>query len=483
MKSTGARYLRCRTPLKVVLLVAVCNVLNVALLSTLLAKNSRGRNSKAQRDAFEVRLETEHDFKTKMEQAGIPCQHWVDGERRLVDDLPWVMLTTSWWNSTGQRSLSHDSLRDMQASPNLYYQALARAYVAGNLSQAAKLLSPFTDGLDSWPAVAFFENAVVFPEGHVRNDSVSFQGKGCGPFESRSLPDEDPPRFKVVATIAHFWGTGYYHFVCENLVRLPLILPVVESFHGAKLHVNGMPGFVIEFLEAIGIQRSQVIDGVVAADLALVPEPVPCGNPPAVMLNLLRRTLVRRVLAKARPPSAACELLVVKRKTGRAISNHDQLVSALNASFSACRVDVHTGEESVVEQLHMFRRATVVVAPHGAGLANLMACRARTLVMEFMTAGRDVNICYMSMALKLGLHYAMLTVPGSTHGEPMTVDVERSISFLQALPTDNDRRAADFLATPAAPLHSLLGAHAVGPDCGLEQAVDAGVPCRIPIQK
>ena len=83
---------RCRTPLKVVLLVAVCNVLNVALLSTLLAKNSRGRNSKAQRDAFEVRLETEHDFKTKMEQAGIPCQHWVDGERRLVDDLPWVMI-------------------------------------------------------------------------------------------------------------------------------------------------------------------------------------------------------------------------------------------------------------------------------------------------------------------------------------------------------------------------------------------------------
>jgi hypothetical protein len=293
-------------------------------------------------------------------------------------------------------------------------------------------MSPFPDGVDSWPGVAVFTNAVVYSGGDVHNGSFSVQKQACQPqFSTLGFPAHLQQHFELVATIAHFWGEGYYHFVAENFVRFPLVLPLIEGNPRSKIHVRANRPFVGSFFELFGIQRDRLVEGTVFADVLLLPDPVPCGLPPAIMLNLLRRTLVERSLHSVASATNECRILVVQRKGSRAISNHDALVSGLMGAFKSCHTVVHTGDESVLNQLRLFRSSTVIVAPHGAGLANIIVCRKATLILELMVTGNDANMCYMAMAFKLFLHYMMLTVPGASHSGHMTVDVMQVLSMLR----------------------------------------------------
>jgi hypothetical protein len=381
--------------------------------------------------ATDIRLGDTDSFRGKMEMAGIPFHVWIDVKQEFVKDIPWVQHTAAWWNLTDTSCMSENTLRDMGLSHNDYYRTLSKAFSDGKFTEAAKLFSPFQDGLDEWPGIAVFANAVVFDDGQVHNGSFVVQAKSCGSHSSLNFPAETPQSFHVVATIAHFWGSGYYHFVAENLVRVPLILQVIQDHKYSKLHIQSRHPFVEILLSALGVQTDSIIQGTVRANLLLLPEPVPCGNPPAVMLHLLRRTLLEKNVGFHASSTSECQVLIVKRKGSRAISNHDDLRSRLSTTYPLCHIAVHTGDENVLDQLKLFRSSTIIVAPHGAGLSNIIACREQTLILELMVEGRDVNICYMAMAYKLKLRHIALTVNGATHTGAMTVDLPRLTSLLE----------------------------------------------------
>ncbi len=381
--------------------------------------------------ATDIRLGDADSFRGKMQIAGIPFHVWIDVKQEIVNDIPWVQHTAAWWNFAGTSCMSDDTLRDMSLSHIHYYRTLSKAFSDGKFTEAAKLFSPFQDGVDEWPGIAVFANAVVFDDGQVHNGSFVVQAKSCGSHSSLNFPAETLQSFQVVATIAHFWGYGYYNFVAENLVRVPLILPVIQDHKYSKLHVQSRKPFVDILLSALDVQVDRIIQGTVRADWLLLPEPVQCGNPPAVMLHLLRRTLLEKNVGFHTSSTSECQVLIVKRKGSRAISNHDDLRSRISTTFPLCRVTVHTGDENVLDQLKMFRRSTIIVSPHASRLSNIIVCREQTLVLELMVEGRDVNICYMAMAYKLKLHHIVLTVNGATQSGAMTVDVPRITSLLE----------------------------------------------------
>ena len=63
-----------------------------------------------------------------------------------------------------------------------------------------------------------------------------------------------------------------------------------------------------------------------------------------------------------------------------------------------------------VEQVSAFARAREIVAPHGAGLANLVFCRPGVRVVEvFNTA--YVNPCFWRLAALMGLDYRPVATP------------------------------------------------------------------------
>jgi capsular polysaccharide biosynthesis protein len=59
----------------------------------------------------------------------------------------------------------------------------------------------------------------------------------------------------------------------------------------------------------------------------------------------------------------------------------------------------------------LFRRARLVIAPHGAGLTNIVACEPGTHVYELLPGAYD-NYCYCRLAQACGLHYWCDVFPG-----------------------------------------------------------------------
>jgi len=158
--------------------------------------------------------------------------------------------------------------------------------------------------------------------------------------------------------------------------------------------------------------------------------------------SLLRRTFLQKTSAFGIDEpgvvvATRCNILVVKRKGSRSIQNHDKLIDAIRTSLHSCAISIHTGHESVRTQLTMFRSSTVIIAPHGAGLSNIVVCRKNTAVLEVMVTGQAVNLCYMAMALKLKLRHVALYPWGPFRGgkssqhTDMVVDVEKAISSVR----------------------------------------------------
>jgi capsular polysaccharide biosynthesis protein len=59
------------------------------------------------------------------------------------------------------------------------------------------------------------------------------------------------------------------------------------------------------------------------------------------------------------------------------------------------------------EQAALFQSADVIVAPHGAALANLMFCRPGTRVLEFFPANFSED-CFLRMSKAMGFEYRHL---------------------------------------------------------------------------
>ncbi|MEN9215099.1 MAG: glycosyltransferase family 61 protein, partial [Gloeomargarita sp. DG02_4_bins_56] len=62
---------------------------------------------------------------------------------------------------------------------------------------------------------------------------------------------------------------------------------------------------------------------------------------------------------------------------------------------------------SFPEQVGLFQQAEEIIAPHGAGLANLIWCQAGAKVIEFFSP-EYLPECYWVIAKQMGLHYGYL---------------------------------------------------------------------------
>jgi capsular polysaccharide biosynthesis protein len=82
----------------------------------------------------------------------------------------------------------------------------------------------------------------------------------------------------------------------------------------------------------------------------------------------------------------------------------------------------------LLEQAEIFSRADCVIAPHGAGLTNILFCRPGTIVVDIF-APTYVNACYWVMANELGLAYSYLLGEGPR--PPRGIDPDRKIDDIR----------------------------------------------------
>eukprot|EP00040_Diaphanoeca_grandis_P036219 m.230123 g.230123 ORF g.230123 m.230123 type:complete len:455 (-) comp33572_c0_seq6:11-1375(-) len=209
----------------------------------------------------------------------------------------------------------------------------------------------------------------------------------------------------IVTLAVNVNGATVWHFVMENLAAMAVLEGRNE--HDFLLHLGERNAFVDTWLKLVlpMISEDRIISGNVKTKRLLVPS-LNCGNPRPMQLEWLRMRLFLNPIFNSTTPSDL-PLLVTR--------THSRQVNGWSG-FSALPHRDHDDSRlgSVNEQLVAFHISPAVIAPHGAGLVNLVAAKPGTCVVEVMPPGDIFNICYMKLSYLLGLKYFGILKSGIT---------------------------------------------------------------------
>lgn len=98
------------------------------------------------------------------------------------------------------------------------------------------------------------------------------------------------------------------------------------------------------------------------------------------------------------------ELVYVSRNESsmrRILNENDLLPGLRDMGFNI----ISPGKLSLTEQIEAFRNARVILAPHGAGLTNILFCRPNTTLIEIFPEGGVHGSAFLRIASQLNFNY------------------------------------------------------------------------------
>ncbi|CAM9769579.1 unnamed protein product [Ectocarpus sp. 6 AP-2014] len=242
------------------------------------------------------------------------------------------------------------------------------------------------------------------------NDKDSVVPNAClsrqlGNIFNRSVP-LDIESFEKVVVLTQGYGDSYYHFVVESLSRLPVVLDVLKENPDIQVAVprrrDSSKEYIYQFLELLGVARERVrFVRKVHAGLAIIPSSTVCFRANAAPITMLRHALLQELYPSTGgvvPTLDRPVIVLIVRTARRGLKNNDDVREALKLNFPEFRVVEFSGADSIRSQLKIFATASVIVGPHGAGLANMIASPLRTPILEI--APTNCPSCFLTLAVK-----------------------------------------------------------------------------------
>ena len=206
--------------------------------------------------------------------------------------------------------------------------------------------------------------------------------------------------------VATALGSGYAHWLLEELPRLIDL----DTSHCEHLIAHGIPPFTREALNRSGVATKLLEPARYShfqCEQLIVPSLI---GQPGYPIPRVSRRLQEFTAGIGRNGSRFGERLYLSREKSRRrrVINETELWEWLAARDF---VKVHVEELSWTEQIAVFRAARVMVAPHGAALANSVFCSGGTKIVEIFNRSY-VNGCYWRLAAIQGLDYRPIVREG-----------------------------------------------------------------------
>lgn len=201
-----------------------------------------------------------------------------------------------------------------------------------------------------------------------------------------------------VATVAVASGWNYYHWLLDVLPRFGILQRAgidLNSLDGLILN-EGKSRYKTETLEILGIEKPAIWDvnkhaHYICDELIAPSLPPVSGQAPPWVVDVLRGMFLDRAGSPGKPRRI---YLSRARAKYRRFTNEPDVKQLLNDSGFE---EVFTEGMSFLDQVRLFASATEIVAPHGAGLSNLVFCRPGTRVVEVFSPNY-VNGCFWALA-------------------------------------------------------------------------------------
>ena len=295
----------------------------------------------------------------------------------------------------------------------------------------------------------FFTSAIITPDGQVLKEIST------GSFALIASSDRLPTVSYIDGTVAFLSVRGvesYYHWILDLVSRFELIRAAEISLDNIdKFVVNScVENFQKETLILLGIPEEKIIESSnlphIQAKNLIVPSLPGSGRIPKFVCDFLRKEFLK--YANFEQEKRAKRLYISRKlAVSRRIINEDELVNFLREyGFDTVIFE----SMSFREQISFMAAAEVVIAPHGAGLTNLVFSSPGTKIVEIFN-NNYVNGCFWVIANQIGLEYYYLTGEKSNIPQEYSVaeDILVNINALSEILkfANIDKKSSDFNET------------------------------------
>jgi len=194
----------------------------------------------------------------------------------------------------------------------------------------------------------------------------------------------------TVCSLVNYWSKNYYHWIVDCLTRIEgLEYYQKKTGYHPLLIINSNPtSWQIESLEILGFGPDDYTQWETAkakVKKLVVPSFRRQGEwvAPSALHWLRQRILNNLPLGEGDQLSFSPNVYISRAKaSGRRVINEDEVVEFLRPlGFVSYSLE----DLSFVEQVRLFSTAKMIIAPHGAGLTNIIFSPNETTVIEFVT--------------------------------------------------------------------------------------------------
>jgi hypothetical protein len=266
----------------------------------------------------------------------------------------------------------------------------------------------------------------------------------------------DFKRYPKIFNIAHQWGDQTYHTLIEGISRVAYHADFLRANPDIVILVAKVTNIVTNYFKLWNIKNpvEQVGSKKIVSqigDQALLPMAGSCGHPEYNFweLQAMRyETVTNMLLASPHLTENSREdfdidkdgsVVLVVRTAARSWKKgdtNDRLVKALTGGFPGRRFELFDDSNSTLMgcvecQVAMWRRAKVVVAPHGAGLSNSMYCLPGAIVVEIGSMGSLGPLIFQQISVMAGVqhYYHIRPFQGDPIPEQLVEETQRILRF------------------------------------------------------
>jgi len=237
-----------------------------------------------------------------------------------------------------------------------------------------------------------------------------------------------------LAVISSCNSTNYYHWMLDILPRIELLR--LGNYIPDKYVIDSSRNFQKESLKILKISENEIIANSnklhIKADRLLVPSlPSNAANTSGWVCDFLRKTFLEEERAKN---GKNYERIYISRAQAafRRLLNEEEIDPLLEKhGFKKIILE----NLNLTDQISLFSSAKIIVAPHGAGLTNIVFSNPNTKLLELFPQ-TYINHCFWTLSNQVGLDYHYMIgevnhLNNNSTGNPIYDDFVADIKMLE----------------------------------------------------
>jgi len=252
-------------------------------------------------------------------------------------------------------------------------------------------------------------DALVTLKGNVISGNLKLELRSCFKDLSSIVPLfsdlEHIPLHDELFVVHQYWDYGHFHLMVEVIPKLSLYVDFLKQ--NPQIRIVG-PRKMKVYMNILGLNASRLISGIVRGKVVYQPKSTRCGNANVVESQMLS-ILFRHHIERTNRLLSRNTLVMIIRSGRRKLFFQQEIEQVLRLASNAYNLTFQKFSDRPVppvrEQMRIFYSAVLIVAPHGAGLSNMLYSQPGTYIIEGLCRLPRTNLCFNRLAYILGHRY------------------------------------------------------------------------------